>query len=354
MEAEEQDKSEQATPFKLMRAREKGTVSRGADLGFLTGLSAFFVYMWVAGPELSLAIQQASREVLTAGPHLAEGDGSLLAATAMLFMAVMKPLAFMALVMFLVVLLFELIQTGVVFSGQPLKPDFNRLNPVQGLKRLFSIRMLIEAAKNVFKLVVYSAVGWLVISAAVTEDLRHVTDARSLLDLIWRVAFTLISVYLLVAFGFAVLDQIITRRDYSKRMRMSRRDVRREHREREGEPRMKQKRKQLHAEFVKLSQSLHGLKGADVLIINPTHIALALRYDPRKMAAPVVVSLGTDRQAARLRRLAFLHGIPIVENKRLAQELLRLSGLNRPVPEQCYQAVAEIYNNLRKQNVLKE
>jgi flagellar biosynthetic protein FlhB len=347
MDEAEQNRSEPPTPFKLMRARQKGSVARGTDLGFLTGLAAFLVYLWIAGPDMGAAVAEASRRVLAAGPGLAEGDGAILSVIGALFSAVLAPLAIFAAALFAVVLLFELLQTGVVFSAEPLKPDFARLNPAQGLKRLFSLRMLMETGKNVLKLAAYSAVGWLLIGGALAA-IGRVTDARSLAAALGRSAFDLLAACLLVALAVAVLDQLIARRDFLRRMRMSRRELRRELRDREGEPRLKQKRKQMHGEFVKLSQSLRSLRGADVLIVNPRHVALALRYDGRRMAAPVVVSIGTDRVAQRLKRLAFLYGIAIVEDPRLARELLKTAALNRPIPEHCYQPVADIYNKLRK------
>jgi flagellar biosynthetic protein FlhB len=129
-------------------------------------------------------------------------------------------------------------------------------------------------------------------------------------------------------------------------MRMSRRDVRREARDREGDPRLKQRRKQLHREFAKSSESLRNLRGADVLITNPTHFAVALRYDPKTMLAPVVVSRGAHAFALRLRRTAFLYGVVIVREPALARALFRCD-LNQPVPEALFSPVAAIYRGLR-------
>lgn len=347
MEESEQDKSELPTPYKLMRARRKGTVARGMDLGFFIGLSAFLAYAWANGPDFAGVIAQAARTTLIGGPMMGDGGFTVLALIARLFHAVAGPLAMMAGAVFLTVLLFELLQTGVVFSGQPLKPDFSRLNPAKGLKRLFSIRLLLETLKNVLKLAFYATVGWLVIGGALGSDIAAIADARGLAGAMAATGFRLLAAFALVALFFAALDQIIARRDFRKRMRMSRRELRREHRDREGEPRLKQKRKQLHGEFVKLSQSLRGLRGADVLITNPRHLALALRYDPQSMHAPAIVSMGADRVAQRLKRLALLHGVPVIEDRALARALYRTGMLNQPIPGECFQPVADIYNRLR-------
>jgi flagellar biosynthetic protein FlhB len=346
MEGTEQDKSETATPFKLDRARRKGSVARGMDLGFLTGLATLLAYLWITGPGLWATLGDMMRRALVSAPDLADDPQALIVATGMLVQMIWRPIAILSGATLLVILLFELIQTGIVFSSEPLRPDFSRLNPVQGLKRLFTFKLLIETAKNILKLIIYTLVGWVVIRAAVHD---RFDDATGLGMLLARTGLKLLGAFVLTAMVFAVIDQIISRRTFAKRMRMSRREVKREARDREGEPRLKQKRKQLHAEFVKMSASLRAIRDADVLIVNPRHVAVALRYDPRRMAAPLVVSLGTDRFAQRLKRLAFLYGVPVVEDRELARALLKGSALGRPVPEENFRPVAAVYNRLQKQ-----
>jgi flagellar biosynthetic protein FlhB len=319
MESQEQDRSEQPTAFKLQRARLKGAVARGTDLGFLTSLVAFVGFAWVMGPEVGRRLMLHSATTLGEGTRLADGDGALMTLAARLFASAIGPLLFFAAVVFGLVLLFEIVQTGVVFSSQPLKPDFSRLNPAKGLKRLFSIRLLIEATKNVAKLAVYAVLAWLLARSALNDDVARIEDGHTLANRLGVEGLRLLAAAAGVAFMFAVIDQIISRRDFTRKMRMSRRELKREHREREGEPRLKQKRKALHAEFVKMSRSLRGLRGADMLVVNPVHFAVGLRYDPRTMAAPTVVSMGRDRFALRLRRTAFLYGVTVIEDRPLAQ-----------------------------------
>lgn len=347
----ELDKSEQATPFKLQKAREKGTVARGMDLGFLTGVTTFLVYLWIEGSNTASIIASAAQRTIIGAATLADDPNAILSAAELLFSSAFRPLFLMAAMVFAVVLLFEVLQTGILFSVQPLKPDFSRLNPVTGLKRLFTVRMLIETAKNVLKLCVYGIVAYLVIRHTVASDTAH--DAGSLLASIAGAALRLLLSFSAVALLFSVLDQLIVRKDFLKKMAMSRREIRRETRDREGDPRLKQRRKQLHTEFSKMSQSLRNLKGADIVITNPDHIAIALRYDRRTMQAPRVVSLGTNRFAQYIKRMALLYGIPVLENRVLARALYSPSALNRPIPEHCFQPVADIYNDLRAKAAAK-
>jgi flagellar biosynthetic protein FlhB len=347
-EAPEQDKSEQATPFKLARARRKGSVARGTDLGFLTAIGAFLLYMWIAGAGLGTRLAETSRDAIVTAPSIADGPSALLVLTGYVFSSVARPLALLCLAVFAVVLLFELVQTGIVFSAEPLKVDFSRLNPAKGLKRLFSKRLLIETAKNILKFAIYVGIAWLVGRRAVADAVATIGDAEGLAQAMFAAALRLIACFALAAMVFAALDQVIVRKEFGRNMRMSRRELRREVRDREGEPRLKQKRKQLHAEFASASKSLRGVKGADVVVTNPIHYAVALRYDRATMAAPIVVSRGMNGLAQRLRKLAFLNNVVIVENRPLARALYRGCALDAPIPEALYQDVAALYRGLHK------
>jgi flagellar biosynthesis protein FlhB len=347
MDGGEQDKSERATPFKLARARRKGQVARGMDLGFLTAIGAFLLYLWIAGPGLGGDLSRATRDAIVSAPSVLGGQNELFALSGHVFGAVARPLFFLAIAIFAIVLLFELLQTGIVFSAQPLKMDFTRLNPAKGLKRVFSKRMLIETVKNVVKLVLYVAITWLVARRAIDETAAKVGDAAGLAEAMFGAGLRLIAWFALAALFFAAIDQLLVRKEFGKTMRMSRRELRREVRDREGEPHQKQKRKQLHAEFVSASQSLRNVKHADVVLINPVHVAVALRYDAATMAAPLVVSRGAGDLAQRLKRLAFRHNVTMIEDRALARTLYRSCAIDAPVPESLYSEVAAIYRNIR-------
>jgi len=247
---------------------------------------------------------------------------------------------------FLAVLVLEMIQVGPVFTTEPLRMDFSRLNPATGLKRLFTARLLVETAKGVLELATYGALAFVLIRSALAVTLPTITTASNLSDALGRASLGLLFVFLGAAAAFAALDQMIVRREFGKKMRMSRREVRRELRDREGDPKLKQKRKSLHREFVQASESLRGIRGADVLITNPTHYAVALRYDQSSMTAPQIVSRGANLFALRLKRLAFSYGVVIINNPPLARALFRCD-LNKPVPEGLYPSVASLDRALR-------
>jgi flagellar biosynthetic protein FlhB len=208
----EQDKSEQPTSFKLDRARKKGSVARGLDLGFLTGLAAFLGYSWIAGPQLAVAIMAAGRNAFVTGPRVADNQTGLVSIVGLLAAPLVRSVLVLLATSSVTVLLFEFLQTGVVFSAEPLKPDFSRLNPANGLKRLFSLRLLLETIKNILKLIVYATLAIVVVRGALATDVGGIADARSLAAAFGRYALRLIACFTLGAILFAVLDQLIARR----------------------------------------------------------------------------------------------------------------------------------------------
>ena len=352
-EPADQNKSEPPTPFKLSKAREKGTVARGLDLGFATSLVAFAGYLWIFGPGLAGSLSLAARRTLVTGPTLAAGPNESLRLMGMVFSTIAQPLLFLFGTIFVTVLAFEIVQTGFVFTFAPLSPQFSRLSPANGLKRVFSLRQLVETGKNVFKLVLYSALAVLVVLDARNMTVPAISDTGGLVDALARTGFRLLILFAGAAAVVAVLDQLIARKDFFKRMRMTRQETRRETRDREGDARFKQRRRQIHREYAKLSKSLRNVRNADVLITNPTHYAVALRYDTASMSAPKVVAQGADRMALRLKRMAFLHGVVTIENRELARNLYHRCEIDREIPEIYFRTVAQIYRRLRRQSSLQ-
>ncbi len=154
-----------------------------------------------------------------------------------------------------------------------------------------------------------------------------------------------------IAVVFVILDQLLVRGEFLKQMRMSRREVTRESRDREGDPRIKAKRKQLHIEFVKQSQGTGNLPGSDLVIVNPEHFAVALRYDPERMTAPTVSTKGRNRFALALKQEASRRAIPIMVRPKLARALYRDIAVNAEISAIHYETVAELYVELRREMV---
>ncbi len=347
-QAGEQDRSEEATPFKLDRARRKGMLARGTDLGFLSGLVALAVAVQVAGEDLvsglALAMRRAFGGIAMAGERhwIAAALGEEARALAAL-------LVVPALLLVAIAATAEIVQNrGLVFSAEPLKPDFTRLNPAKGLKRLFSPQMLKELAKNIVKLTLYTAAAVFFVSEVAVQAGREVQSGRELADALAGVSGRLLLTFVILAAIIAALDQLMARKSFAKQMRMSQREVKREVREREGEPRQKQKRKQILADILKQASAAANVKGSDVLIVNPTHYAVALRYRPEESEAPVVQARGRNIWAQRMRRTAEREGITIVRNPALARALFRHGEVGRTIGASEFVAVADSYIRLRR------
>ncbi len=344
----DQNKSEAPTPFKLSKARQKGSVARGLDLGFATSLVAFSGYLWIFGPGLAGAVSLAAKRALVTASTLAPGADGSLQMVGMLLATVAQPMLFMFGTIFVTVLVFEIVQTGFVFSFTPLSPNFSKLSPANGFKRVFSLRQFVDTGKNVFKLCLYTALAALTILDAQKLIVPAIFDAGGLADALGRMSFRILILFTGAAIVVAAVDQLIARRDFLKRMRMSRQETRRETRDREGDARFKQRRRQIHREYAKLSKSLRNIRGADVLITNPTHYAVALKYTVGAMSAPKVVAQGSDQMALRLKRMAFLYGVVTIENRDLARRLYHRCDIDREIPEAYFHAVADIYRQLRR------
>jgi len=347
MSGEELNKSEEATPFKLSRAREKGTLARGTDLGFFSAMAAFLLFLTVAGTSLALRLVAIMRTGLSDFSGLDDPHAAirLIGQDAAIAMSI---LVLVGLTLLVIVIPLEILQLkGLVFSAQPLKPDFSRLNPAKGLKRLFSLRMLKEALKSILKFLIYGGLTAFAIHYAVAKSGFEATGAAQLSMLLWRSALRLIALFAASALVLAAIDQIIARREFAKQMRMSRSELTREFKEREGEPRMKAKRKQLHAEFLKQAEGLGKLAGSDLVIVNPEHFAVALAYDAAAMSAPTVRAKARNDLALAMRREALRLNIPVIADPPLARELFRSSVAGREIGADHYRAVAGHYSQLR-------
>jgi flagellar biosynthesis protein FlhB len=348
----EQNKTEEATPFKLKRARERGTVARGVDLGFFAALSGFAIFAIIAGSDSLTRLTEAIRRLFNALPVLAHDSQQLLGGVSLVFAPMAQIVAAMGMTIMLIVVLLEIIQVrGIVFTSKPLKPDFSRLDPGKGLKRLFSLRMLQETLKSIVKLIAYTVGSYLVLKWAFESYATSLDSAPRLGEAIQTGGLRLLFAFILIAMFVAIIDQVIARREFQRQMRMSRSELTREHKEREGEPRLRQKRKQLHAEFASQTRSFSALAGSDMLIVNPQHYAVALKYDPKTMSAPKITAKGRNQFALHLRHKATVLSIAVFERPKLARALHKNCGPGEEVPGQLYPDVADLYLQLMKSRV---
>ncbi len=346
-EGQEQNKSEEPTPFKLRKAREKGQVARGMDLGFVGSLLALAAIAIFAGESFFRRLAELMRRSFTVG---IDGGGDPVAALGLIsasYWDAFKPLLMLGGTIALVLIALELLQLrGFIFTTHPLKPDFKRLNPAKGLKRLFSMRMLKETLKNIVKFTAYCTAAWFIGKAAIETWGVRLADAGRLVLAMEMSAVRLLFVFIALAFIFMVIDQIIVRGEFHKQMRMSRRELTRETKDREGEPRFKQKRKEIHQQLREQSEGLGKLPGSDMMVVNPEHYAVALRYDAETMDAPHIRVKGRNHFAQLMKRKARLHAIPIIPDAPLARALYAECRVDTPIGPGHYRDVARLYRRL--------
>lgn len=208
---------------------------------------------------------------------------------------------------------------------------------------MFSIKLLIEAIKTVLKFILLGAVLYSAISAAIPAFITAFQVHPAMIGKLLFPEIVSVLFKLLLAFAaIAAIDLIYSRWDFGRRMRMSRRDITDEHKRREGDPRVKSRLRELQREAVKRAKSLGRVKDADVLITNPTHFAVAIKYDKEKLDAPLVIAKGAGFLARRMRSIAHRHRVPIIEHRLLARSLFHQVAIDRTVPAEHYSTLAKI------------
>ena len=343
MAEEDQDKTEQATPFKLREAKRRGQVAKSLEFNsmmvifFLLAISAIWAKTMIGD------LFDVNRDLL-ANAHSQEFS---IAAIIELFKEIMFGLLVVLLPVFLgmivISVLMNFFQTGPVFSFFSIKPDFKKLNPVTGFKRVFSKKMLFEAFKSLIKLAFFASILFMVIRSLIPDISRLMdTDPNSYVLMLLNLAVRLILALAIAVMLVAILDMLYTRWDFAKKMMMSRRELKDEIKRREGDPHVKQKMKEVQREAAKRTQSLQRVPEADVLITNPTHYAVAIKYDKSKMNAPFVIAKGAGSLAQKIKFQARKHSVPVIERKQLARELFRETDINEPVSEKVYAELAKI------------
>jgi flagellar biosynthetic protein FlhB len=343
---QEQNRTEQATPFKLEEARKQGQVAKSLDFNSLVMIWGLISLAMIWGAAAWHELGQLARELFasSADLHLTLDNAGWLPGLLQSFLSLIVPVL---LVGAMLAVLANLVQTGPIFSFKPLKPKGERINPVAGFKRIYSKKMLFDAVKSLLKLLVLGGVAvaffftlWpqLLVPQSTDGELVQEWLGTNVVALLFRLGLALVLI--------GLLDLLHTRHKYKHDMMMSRRELKEEVKRREGDPQIRAKLRELQRENVKQAASVKRVPEADVLITNPEHLALALRYERGTMAAPVLLARGADSWAAEMRALARRHGIPVYERRSLARKLFRIGQVDQPIPADCYLDVARVYAEL--------
>lgn len=342
-QSEQWERSEPATPYKLREAREKGMVAKSADVNTVLLITAALVFLLSMGKTFVIGVLATCTAVMRQAGTLEFEAGSLLAHGNIWVSKTLTVLSPLVAVLALTGIAASLVQIGPIFSTQPIKPDFNKLNPVNGFKRLFSMKVLFELAKTLLKFGMAITVLYYAITRMLSElqRMRNISS-HAQVDMFLSLSADLITQLLIVLLIAALIDLLFVRWEYGRNLRMTKREMKDEVKRREGDPQIKSKRRELERELRKRSKSLSAVDEADLVITNPTRFAVVLRYDRGSMIAPIVTGKGAGELALAIREKAARRGVPVFQVPPLTRRLFKETGIDKPIPQDCFVAVARV------------
>jgi len=337
-----QDRSLPATERKLQKARTDGQAARSRDLSHLAILGTGAACLLVFTPQMFDQLLRAMEQQLRFDATTVQATGSMLTRLQGMSVVGLVASAVFSIVISAAALLSAIGAGGWVFSFKPITPQFNRLNPISGTANLFSKQQMANVLKMVLMTAILSAVAWRYMNGSIEKvamlvlqpspvAIRHVAN--------WLTAG--MGLLLLVVFLVAMVDVPLQAFFFKDRLKMSHQEVKQEHKESEGSPEVKGRMRQRQREIADRA-SITAVPKADFVVMNPTHYAVALKYDEQTMSAPQVISKGTDLIALTIRELAKSHDVPVLESPVLARALYAHAELDQAIPAQLYTAVAQV------------
>jgi flagellar biosynthetic protein FlhB len=337
-----QEKTEPPTVRRRREAREQGNVARSNDLGAAVVLLGGLIGLYFTARPIAIRLVEIMRLCLGSTDESVTQPQALGELT-VLAVQTMGPMLFpMFIALMVASLIVSFAQVGWLLTLEPLKPSLNKLNPISGLKRFVSMQQAVTLGLSVLKMAAAILVAYftirqqyplLVTAAAMPTAGIVVLLAKMLFTLAVRLSALLLLL--------AILDYAYQKYRYEQDLKMTKQEVKEEHRSMEGDPQLKARRRRVQLDIA-MQRMRNEVPKADVVVTNPTEIAVALRYDEATMAAPRVVAKGKGFMAEQIRKMAIEHGVPLVEKKPLAQALYKTVEIGQEVPPQFYRAVAEI------------
>jgi type III secretion protein U len=337
------DKTEQPTPKKLKDARKKGDVSKSKDI---SSSGVMIIWIVLLGAGLVYFIERIASllsETLLSTSNQSGDFIYTLAHIGQLSFQTLLELSIMLILPIAVIgTLVEFLQIGPLITFEKIKPKMENINPASGMKRMFSMNNLVEVFKSVIKTLLLFLIGWLVLKDFIPELVKLPLGATALIGKTFWSMFLMLLYWTVGIFSLiAILDAGYQRFAYIKKLRMSMRDIKQEYKESEGDPMIKQQRRQAHEEWSQESAA-EASRSANVIVVNPTHLAIALDYDREKTPVPTVAAKGEDLVARSMREAAEEAHVPILRNVDLARTLYRDTNEGDIVPSDLFDVVAEV------------
>ncbi|MFD2657187.1 flagellar biosynthesis protein FlhB [Gracilibacillus thailandensis] len=336
------EKTEKATPKKRQDARKKGQVAKSQDVNTAILLFFVFIILLVTGDNLKSTMSAMFSKSFTEYIHhdLTEEELSRM------FLDVLSQISIAIAPIMLIAIVAGLasnfMQIGFLFTTEPLKMKLNKIDPIQGAKRIFSARALVELVKSLLKIAVVGVITFSIIWINRDEMMMLVDkDIHGALAFFGQMTIQMGVAAAIGLLIISVIDYAYQKYDFEKQNKMSKNDVKDEHKNIEGDPLIKSKIKEKQRQMA-MQRMMSEVPNADVVITNPTHYAIAIKYDERKADAPYVVAKGVDFVAMRIKDIARNHDVVMVENRPLARALYDQVEIDEMIGEDFFQAVAEI------------
>ena len=337
-----QDKDLPATGRKLQKTREDGQAARSRDLAHLIVLGVGALVMMSGGPALLRNLKEGmTRQLSFDAASLLHPELMLQRLQSMGSMAFTGVLVFACLVM-VSSSITTVMAGGWIWSFKPITPNFSRVNPLSGIKNLFSMQQMVTATKNILLTSILGFVSWMYLRAGFNElAMLPLQPSASAIAKMGEWITSGTTLLLIVVLVVAIIDVPLQKFLFLRRLKMSHQEVKQEHKESEGSPELKGKIRQKQREMAHRASVMRVPK-ADFVVTNPTHYAVALRYDEATMDAPQVIAMGADLVALKIREVAKAHEIPVLESPMLARALYAHAELDQTIPSALYTAVAQV------------
>jgi flagellar biosynthesis protein FlhB len=337
-----QEKTEQATPRKLQKSREEGQVVKSVEIQSVLVLLSGLLVLYGFGFFYYKEFLSVMRHSFTF-QHIPELNLSQCVTLIHKFgfrtLIILSPI-FIA--VFIMAMLSGFVQVGFVIALKAIEPDWSKMSMMKGFERLFSSKSIFEAIKSIFKLTIIGLISWYIIKGEISKiKMLYSTSIDHILLYTLRVAFKIFFWVIIVMIFLAILDYLFQRWQFMKQMKMTKQEVKEESKQSEGDPQVKSRIKTLQYQAAR-KRMMQEVPKSDVVVTNPTHLAIAIQYDAAKMNVPKVVAKGAGLIAERIKTVAYEHDVPVVENKELAQNLYKLIDIGDEIPAQFFQAVAEL------------
>lgn len=336
------EKTEDATDKKRTDARIEGQIAKSPEFMTAAFLLATTLTLTVAGPPLWHFLLDAMGEsLMNAGDHARFGTAAV-ASLQGLSWRTLAALSGVLAASVVIAVTVNLAQVGPLFTTKTMAPKFSRINPLEGVKKIFSARSLVELVKQLGKMGIVALVVWMTMRRALPElETLAMLEPTALMSTVGRFTLALLRNAGMMFLVLALMDFGYQRWQHAEDLKMTKQEVKDEHKSAEGDGNIKSRRRSIARERLR-RQMFTDVPSADVVIVNPTHIAIALKYDTDLAPAPFVIALGQRKIAEKIKAIAFASGVPVIENKPLARALIKAARVGSMIPVDFYLAVAEV------------